>query len=78
MGKIKVTIQEVNRLAAINNLSEAIRDVARALWSTPQVTISGCVISNTDTAINIDTEPEVKETKIMEFEDNEIDEGGEK
>lgn len=65
MGKIKVTVQTEDRLAAINNLSIAIRDVARALRTGTLVEIISNKIQG-DPAVSVDTEEEVAETKIVE------------
>jgi len=71
MGTIKVTIQTEKRLNAINNLSEAVKYVAKALSSGTQVAISNCNFQGGDPALNIDTASVVNETKIETVPDPE-------
>ncbi|MBA7682338.1 hypothetical protein ES703_90688 [subsurface metagenome] len=64
MGEIKVTVQTEKRLAAINNLSIAIRKVAEALASGTTVEITNNTFNGGDPALLIKTEEEITETKI--------------
>ena len=64
MAEIKVTVQTEKRLNAINNLSQAIADVAKALSSGTHVTVNDCNFVNTDMGIQIETDEKVTETKI--------------
>ena len=66
MGQIRVTIQEVSRLAAITMLSETVLHLAKALSATPQVTITDCYITSSDVGICVDTSPDVAETRIFD------------
>lgn len=73
---IKVTVQEVNRLEAINNLSRAICDLARALSVAPHIDITDCTltgIGDNSYGIMIDTDPDVTETIIMHTENGNQD-----
>ena len=70
MAQIKVTVQEASRLAAITNLSDAVLHLARALNATPRVIITNCHINSSDTAISIDTSPDVYETTIYNVDDD--------
>lgn len=45
-GKISVYIQKEERLQAINNLSDAVKLLAKALSEQVQVNIDGCVVNN--------------------------------
>ena len=69
MGKIEVTVQTEERMAAITELSKAINRVAIALSTPPQITISNVHIENSDPGIKIDTTEGVTETIIKEIED---------
>lgn len=68
MGKITVNIQREDRLTAINNLSKAIYEVAKALTTPTQVTVNGCHFEGGNPAVNIsasdvvDTETLTQET----------------
>ena len=68
-GKIQVTVQTEDRLKAINNLSEAIRDVARALVSNVRVIIKDSAFNHIKNgiAVNIDTAQKVEKTEIKEL-----------
>ena len=70
MGKIEVTIQREDRLQAIRDISEAIKEVAKALNITPVVQITGCTVSSNETGIKINVTDEVAETVIKEIEDD--------
>lgn len=64
MSKVHVTVQTADRLAAINNLSSAIKSVADALATNVSVVISDSQFVGGDPAINIDTAQGVTETLI--------------
>ena len=64
MGTITVTVEQKERLKAINNLSEAILHVAKALASNVQVKICDNTFANLETGIKIDTSEDTKETMI--------------
>ena len=66
MGEIKVTVQTEDRLRAINNLCEAIKNVSKALASNVRVDISDCHIQSSGTAIAIDASLENTKTEILE------------
>lgn len=68
--QIRVTVQREDRLRAINNLSEAILAVARALHYGCDVSISGCLFTSSggESGISISTEEEVTRTEILELE----------
>ena len=67
-GQVQVTIQEVNRLHAITQLSEAMVYLAKALSATPQVMVKDCLVYGGEgPGINIDTSPDVMETMIERF-----------
>ena len=63
-GKIRVTIQTEDRMQAITELAQAINKLAGALSATPSVHITDSIFSTPDTAISIDTSPEVSETTV--------------
>lgn len=63
---IKVTVQTEKRLAAITNLSIAIKEVAKALNQGTHVTISDCIINNSEVGVKIDAAEDVNETMIVE------------
>ena len=65
METVTVTVQQADRLMAINNLSMAIKDVARALATNVEVSISGCTFKGGNPAVNIDTAQDVTETEIV-------------
>jgi hypothetical protein len=71
MGKININIQREDRLAAINNLSKAIYEVAKALSTPIEVLVSGCTINNSDVAISIQKLDEV-DTETIEIEQEEL------
>ena len=64
MGDIRVTVQTEKRLAAINNLSLAIRKLAEALAAGTKVEIVDNVFHGGDPAVLVETDEEVAETKI--------------
>ncbi len=66
MGEIIVTVQTEERLRAINNLSKAISDVAKALASNVTVEIKNNSISCAENGIKIDTAQTVDRTEIKE------------
>lgn len=68
MEKIRVTVQREDRLRAINNLSEAILVVAKALNTAPSVVVKNNVISDVKDGdgIRIDTEDKITRTEIIE------------
>ena len=72
MGEIKVTVQTEKLLQAINNLSIAIRDLAKALGLGTQVDIKDCTFTGLDPGaeamVVIETAEEVTETKIEKTE----------
>jgi len=65
MGTV-VTVQQQDRLVAINNLSIAIRKVAEALASNVNVTVSKCTFHNGYPAIRIDTAQDITETMMKD------------
>lgn len=71
MEKIRVTVQREDRLRAINNLSEAILVVAKALNTAPSVYMTNNVINGVKdgAGIQIDTEDKVTRTEIIEEND---------
>ncbi len=64
MGNIKVTVQTEKRLNAINNLSEAIKFVAKALDSGTRVEITDNVFKGGDPTVSVDAQEEVFETIV--------------
>ena len=66
MGKIKITVQTEKRLKAITELSIAIRNVAEALNESVKVVVENCTFNNNDIGAQIDTQEDIKETKIFE------------
>lgn len=73
-GRIQVTVQREDRLRAINNLSEAIKEVAKALNQAPRVLVTHCVVTNkakSSVGIGIDTAEEVDRTEVKEIDDEE-------
>ena len=69
MGNIKVTIQTEDRLKAINNLSQAVSDVAKALLVGTHVEVSNCTFNNAETGIVIDTADDVTENTVTELKE---------
>ena len=65
---IRVTIQEVDRLDAILELSQAINKVATALSCVPEVSISGCHFAGVDIGMQIDTSLDITETLIRDVD----------
>jgi hypothetical protein len=68
-GQIRVTVQEVDRMAAITELAQAINKVASALSVTPSVFVTDNVFYATEAdsvGMVIDTTPEVTETTVYE------------
>ena len=65
---IKITVQTEDRLKAINNLSAAIRDCAKALCTNVSVDIinNSFDVKGKNPAIKIDTTQEVTKTTIKE------------
>jgi hypothetical protein len=68
-GKISVTVQTEERMAAITYLAEAIRDTAKALAITPRIHVENCHINNAGLGISIDTAEDVTETDIVEVDE---------
>ena len=69
MEKIRVTVQREDRLRAINNLSEAILEVAKALNTAPSVAVTNNVINGVKEdgiGIQVDTEDKVTRTEIID------------
>ena len=69
MGKIEVRVQQQDRLNAINNLSKAIRSVAKALEANVTVNVSECNFSGPDIGMLIDTEKELGKTDLIVHEE---------
>ena len=69
MGKINVKVQTADRLTAINNLSAAIRDVARALATNVTVNIKNNEFIGGETGITVDTEKEIEKTELIVHEE---------
>ena len=67
--QIRVTVQREDRLRAINNLSEAVLNVAKALQQSCQVSITNCrfICSGGGYGCHIDTEEKVTKTEILEL-----------
>jgi len=61
-GKVQVTVQQYDRMEAINNLSRAILNVSEALATNVDITISGCSFAGT--GVSIDTEKGVRKTMV--------------
>ena len=64
-GKIHVTVIDRDRLNAISILSEAVRDVARALVASPSITVENCHIETSDIGIIIDAEQQKTEKRTF-------------
>jgi len=66
-SQIRVTVQDVDRMTAISNLSIALRETAKALSAVPQVTIANNVITGIDggTGITVDTERAIDHTEVV-------------
>ena len=73
MGKVIVNVQTEERLKAINNLSEAIYETAKALNYGTHVTVSNCTISSPDIGISVNTAEKISKTEITEVEDDDIE-----
>ena len=63
-GQISVTVQTERRLEAINNLSKAIADVARALKNGPEIIIKDCSIKTSGTGISLEATTDDIKTMI--------------
>ena len=68
MAEIKVIVQTEKRFEAINNLSQAIADVAKALSSGTHVNVNDCVFNGADIGMKIETDEKVTETKIEKMD----------
>jgi hypothetical protein len=64
VGQVRVTVQEVDRLMAITELARAINKLATALSATPFISIRDNIFHDTDPAIQVDTDPDVRKTMI--------------
>ena len=64
-GKIHVTVIDGDRLKAICDLSAAIKEVAGALSSVPQVVVRDCEIRTSDIGIIIDAEQQKTEKRTF-------------
>ena len=64
-GMVKVTVQREDRLRAITTLSEAIKFLAQALNTAPNVYVTNCSVTGSDVGIQIDTEDRVDRTQIL-------------
>jgi hypothetical protein len=70
-NRVTVTIQESDRLQAILNLSDAVKQCALALTAVPQVNVTGCTFKGIGkgTGMNVDTtQTNVKTELHSEFE----------
>lgn len=70
-GSITITVQREERLKAIADICAAIKEVAKALNSSPQVNITGNVITTPENSTGIRIEPmdDVDRTDIIETGD---------
>ena len=67
MGQIKVTVQTEKRLAAITNLSIAVKELAIALGVGTYVAISNNTFSGGDPAVIVETTEVVTKTEVVEI-----------
>lgn len=63
-GTVTVTVQQSDRIEAINNLSKAICNVSEALVSNVEVSVSGCTFQGPEIGINIATASKINKTTI--------------
>jgi len=63
---IRVTVEREDRLAAIRDMSSAIKSLASALNNQVMVNVSDCVINSVDTGIQIDTTEDHMRTEILD------------
>ena len=68
-GTVAVTVQQSDRMEAINNLSAAIRNVSEALASNVDVSIRDCTFQGPEIGINITTDPKVTGTDTLIYKD---------
>ncbi len=67
-GQIQVTIQTEQRLHAINKLSEAVSELAKALNTEPRVEITNCTVNQAKhDGIVVKTADVVERTEIVKL-----------
>ena len=66
-GTVMVTVQQSDRMASINNLSAAIRNVSEALASNVDVSIRDCTIQGSEIGVAIATDPEISKTMVEKY-----------